>query len=319
MGYTNIEVAKFLNTDRHTVAHWKEHYADYGDVSDLHRSGRPRVTDEATRTAIAGASLVNPFATPLQLRAELPVYDVSGRTVARILDEAGLHAHVAHHQRILTDDQRAARLSFAYGYEDWTVEDWSRVIFADEVIFYGYGAANHAYVRRPDGTAHDEQYWVHKNPHPPQVAAQACFSAKGPGFMCMYDGKCDAKRLSQIYREYVVETFKRDFGSGIIERWLLHDNDGRHGAPPMLKVLHDAGITVMDFPAYSPDLNPLENIWPDVKKRLLNEYTHTQPQLEAALAKVWAETSVELCEKLATSMPQRIKQCIDRNGAYIDY
>jgi hypothetical protein len=45
----------------------------------------------------------------------------------------------------------------------------------------------------------------------------------------------------------------------------------------------------------------------------------TKEELEKVLADTWAETSMEYCNALARSMPARIHQELDRNGAYTDY
>ena len=49
--------------------------------------------------------------------------------------------------------------------------------------------------------------------------------------------------------------------------YLLHDNSSNHKDKSVVRWLHGHGITVMDFPPYSPDLNPIENWIADVKKR----------------------------------------------------
>ncbi len=158
-----------------------------------------------------------------------------------------------------------------------------------------------------------------KKPHPVSVPAWACFSARGPSYMAMWEGSADAKRMASFFREYLVPSFKEHFGEQVSHRWLLHDNDQRHYAPAPQKVLHDAGITQLDFPPYSPDLNPIENLWAEVQKRMEGKPASTKAQLEQLLSETWAGTNPEYCRKLARSMPARIAQCIERHGAYTSY
>jgi hypothetical protein len=49
---------------------------------DAPHTGRPRCTDDATDTAIAGAALVETFTTPRQLKRKYG-FDVSPRTIDR--------------------------------------------------------------------------------------------------------------------------------------------------------------------------------------------------------------------------------------------
>lgn len=89
-------LASKVGTSLPTVRHWINHYEEKGDVKDEHRSGRPRCTDDAIATAIAGIAIVDPFITPRQLKRHHEL-DVSSRTIKRRLVEAGLHGRVARH------------------------------------------------------------------------------------------------------------------------------------------------------------------------------------------------------------------------------
>ena len=102
--------------------------------------------------------------------------------------------------------------------------------------------------------------------------------------------------------------------------WLLHDNDpGRHNSNVVKTWLHNNGISLLDFPPYSPDLNPIENLWSDVQKRVEEAQATTKEELENVVQEEWAATTVESVRKLVRSMPHRIAQVIERNGAYTDY
>ncbi len=57
----------------------------------------------------------------------------------------------------------------------------------------------------------------------------------------------------------------------------------------------------------------------DMDKRMDLIDADTKEELEKVVADTWAATSKEYCSALARSMPARIQQVIDRNGAYTDY
>jgi hypothetical protein len=137
--------------------------------------------------------------------------------------------------------------------------------------------------------------------------------------MAMYEGSADAKRMAGFYSKFLIPTAEEHFGKGKQAWWLLHDNDSRHGAPAVRTVLHNAGVNVLDFPPYSPDLNPIENLWTDISKRMEGKPASSKKELEATLQEAWGETQRACCEKLARSMPERIAQCIARKGAYTDF
>jgi transposase len=310
-------IAKKMRTSAASVRRWIGRYEEKKEVSDEQRSGRPRATSEEQDTNMCLASRVDPFASPRTIKHQLDL-DVSEDTIARRLDEAGLHARVARQQFQLSGDHKRQRLSFAEGYSRWSEDDWRRVFFADETLFLGSGSHGKAYVRREDGTRDEPEHCIDKRPHPTQVAAWGCFSAAGPGYMRMFDGSLNAAGYRDILRDYLLPTAEEQFEDGK-HWWLLHDNASTHKAPVVKKLMHDRYIRALQFPPYSPDLNPIENLWADMKKRVEKRATADKDELEDIVGEEWAATPAELCSKLASSMTKRIAQCIEREGAYTDH
>ena len=49
---------------------------------------------------------------------------------------------------------------------------------------------------------------------------------------------------------------------------LLCDNDSKHRSRMPLDYYIQNDIRLLEWPAYSPDLNPIENIWANIKNKL---------------------------------------------------
>ena len=85
------------------------------------------------------------------------------------------------------------------------------------------------------------------------------------------------------------------------------------------KWLHNNGISCLDFPPYSPDLNPMENLWNDIARRVEVKEPETVEQLQDIVAVEWAATSTDLLTKLAHSMPKRCQAVIAARGDHIHF
>ncbi len=79
--------------------------------------------------------------------------------------------------------------------------------------------------------------------------------------------------------------------------------------------LNDHGVGVLNWPANSPDLNPIVNIWGIVKRKMRNKRPKIADELKATVQETWAFIPPQQCHKLITSMPCRIEAVIKAKGA----
>ncbi len=73
---------------------------------------------------------------------------------------------------------------------------------------------------------------------------------------------------------------------------------------------NDHGVTVLDWPANSPDLNPIENLWAIVKRKMRDTRPNNADDLKSAIKATWASITPEQCHMLIASMPRRIDAVI---------
>ncbi|KAL7755582.1 hypothetical protein ACKLNR_014680 [Fusarium oxysporum f. sp. zingiberi] len=108
----------------------------------------------------------------------------------------------------------------------------------------------------------------------------------------------------------------------------MHDNASVHTARVVKALLEELQVQLMIWPPYSPDLNPIENLWALMKAeiyRLHPELTHaedtvaTQHALVLAAIEAWDNLEERVLKNLCDTMPNRITAIITAEGWYTKY
>ena len=81
------------------------------------------------------------------------------------------------------------------------------------------------------------------------------------------------------------------------------------------------GVATLDWPAQSPDLNPIENLWAIIKRRRLRKYgiPHTKQELIEQIFETWEDLDENLLEVLSSSMLSSLNECLRLGGRPTKY
>jgi len=108
----------------------------------------------------------------------------------------------------------------------------------------------------------------------------------------------------------------------------MHDNASVHTARVVRAVLTGLGVRVMVWPPYSPDLNPIENLWALMKAEIYRLYPELEqaPDTEETLQKLiqaakeaWWSIDQGVLRRLSLTMPKRVAAVLEAKGWYIKY
>ncbi|CAF4779721.1 unnamed protein product, partial [Rotaria socialis] len=99
------------------------------------------------------------------------------------------------------------------------------------------------------------------------------------------------------------------------------DNAPIHRAKVNLAWFKSKRINVLPWPSLSPDLNPMENLWGILARKVYagGKQFRTKEQLKTTIIKFWEEISIEQLRALVKSKPERIFEVIKLNGAKTKY
>jgi len=312
IGWTRQDIAHELHCSENTVSLWMNRWTETHSLEDGERSGRPRCTTDDTDQDIMLHSDAHVTENPKDILRELEL-DVSARTIRRRLNEVELRSCV---QRAEHENVRA-RISFAEGYSRWTEDDWSRVMFSDETHFY-IGHQSREYVQRPSGAALDPKYTRKDNERlEGKVSLWGCICAGGLGHAEIYVDTLDSRRYQTILGLNLVSSAQQFWPQG--QWWFQQDNWTVHTSGTSREWFHNHGIDLIDWPAWSPDLNPIEELWNDLKRRVYGRHPKSMEELERYIAEEWAGTDLEFIARICRNMPHRLQLVVSNHGHKIPY
>jgi transposase len=315
VGWSHCNIAKEIHCSENTVTRWVQRWEEEHSLNDSERSGRPRCTTDEMDQDIGIISDKAPTKTPKDIRSELQLC-VSPHTISRRLDEIGLRGFVQETEHALDEFDLQRRLAFSNQYLHWTEDQWAHVFFSDECNFY-LGQHSRIYVRRPLGASHDPKYMQPMNHPSGKVSLWGCICAEGLGHAELYAGSLDSTRHRDILRSNLLPSFKQFFPSG--PWYFQQDNVRFHTTVDTITFLHNKGITIIEWPPWSPDLNPIENLWNVLKARVYARFPQTLEEMEQYIREEWAATDLTFTSHICKSMPRRLQLVLDNQGHKIAY
>ncbi|GFW50400.1 transposable element Tc3 transposase [Trichonephila clavipes] len=125
-----------------------------------------------------------------------------------------------------------------------------------------------------------------------------------------------------IYQDVILDQHVRLFRGAMGAEFLFMDDNARpHRATIVDECLQSEDITRMDWPAYSPDLNPIEYVWDMLGRRIAARQPPPTclPELWRALLDEWCNIAQDQIDNLILSMPRRCKACFSASGRHTLY
>ncbi len=145
----------------------------------------------------------------------------------------------------------------------------------------------------------------------------AAMSSAGVGPLCFLKSTVNAAIYQEILEHFMLPSADKLYGDA--DFIFQQDLAPAHTAKGTKSWFNDHGVTVLDWPANSPDLNPIENLWGIVKRKMRDTRPNNADDLKATIKETWASIPPQQCHKLITSMPCQIETVIKAKGAPTKY
>ena len=214
-----------------------------------------------------------------------------------------------------------ARLTWCQERVEWTQDQWDRISFSDESKFNLYGSDGRRYCRRDVGEEYLPQNVDERVKHGGgSVMVWGCITARGTGRLHRIVGNLNAAGLCDIYQESLLGTFD-DYWMTINNVIFQEDNDSKHTSRLAREWRATNDVTRLNWPANSPDLNPIENTWNEVdcRMRMRSRQPHTLDELWLALPEEWKSLDFRYIRNLYTSMNRCVTAVAENKGLWTRY
>lgn len=104
--------------------------------------------------------------------------------------------------------------------------------------------------------------------------------------------------------------------------WVFQqDNAAVHTSRSTVQWFQDNQVQVLQWPARSPDLNPIENLWGILSRRVYANGKQYQSiiELKRAIRREWAGITVREGQNLIDSVPNRLLEVVKKKGNITHY
>lgn len=310
-GKTIREIAEIVEISKTSVNKFITNPKDYNIER---KRGRPACVSDRDMRRIKQLA-VNKNVSARQIKSELSL-NITPRRIQQILSaDMNIRYENMEHKPKLNARHKRARLEFAEKYKFWT-NQWTNVIFSDEKKFNLDG---------PDG---QRKYWrdrrrerrscYRRNFGGGSLMVWAAFGHHGKSPICFISHRMNSQMYTSLLDNVLIEFSESFWGENFV---FQQDNAAIHVSKMTKDFFKDKQIELLEWPACSPDLNPIENVWGLLSYNvyLNGRQYETLADLKKAIVEEWRKIDLNTLQRLVQSMPNRLGEVINKGGGSTHY
>lgn len=325
-GISADEIAATFQVHRSTIFRLIKRFRNTGSTADIPRPGRPSLLTARTQRQVVRSFRNDPFQSASAIgRQTVGTTNriVSPSTIIRLLNRNRLFCRRPYKGAKLTPQHRQRRVNFATAHRNWDGQ-WNGVLFSDESRFCVDKVNNGDRVWRRQGARYDphniktHNLWGGASA---MVWGGLCGNNLiGPVFFNLQPGRGGGVNAAR-YVTQVLQPVVAPFFAGGHARVFQQDNARPHTAQHTQAFLQANNIPTMQWPAMSPDLNPMEQVWAYLKRRInaLPRRPTTAHELRHAIQQQWNRIPPAFLQRLIASMRNRCNLVLNNAGGHTRY
>lgn len=146
-------------------------------------------------------------------------------------------------------------------------------------------------------------------------------AASGPGELTAIEERMTAEQYTDILEEVMLPSVRAMLIPPPQPIYIAMDNAPVHNARTVNRWFQEHPEVIrIPWPARSPDLNPIENLWAEITKKWDYNMARNKESLLTHSITIWESLrQTDLCQNLVSSMPRRLDEVIANRGAYTKY
>jgi transposase len=122
---------------------------------------------------------------------------------------------------------------------------------------------------------------------------------------------------SKVYTNEVLPIYLQEVQKHRL-KYFMQDNSGIHLEKISSRPFLEKFENVLDWPARSPDLNPIENLWSYLSYKIRNRKYENHRQLRMVISEEYEKIPHSIIQNLANSFYSRLKACIEKKGQLVN-
>jgi transposase len=306
------DIAKKMKISQSTVLEIQHKYNQTKSVHDLPGRGRKRKLTEKAKSEIVKAAKKRKSAPQIQQNLKKKV---SVRTIQRTIKKGGLFYLKIQKIEKLTESQKQKRVEYSKEMKDY---EWKNVLFSDEKSFWLGRSPGYAWQSLKNRITEE----VSK--HTPKLHVWGAIGYHVKSKLYYFEENMTATLYQSIIKASLPDkhlTYSPNCPKKLVKKWVfLQDNDPKHKAKKSMQTLQKlVGDRLIAHPPMSPDLNPMEDIWSYLDRKVKESKCKTISSLKRVLTKEWNSLQWKEIRSSVDSMERRLTQCIDSGGQRLKY